>query len=634
MTKAKHRVGYDSSWQKEYPWHIPVYGSDETTVIGVLYALCKQHNVQQRNKSGTWTEKPCTLLRKDLLQRHKTSSMHKEAEQRETARQASQRDGGIRQAFSTRIMVQRKALIGALQLVYLLAKEEIAHTTKFNSLKDLVIHLGCDFLRELSLGRNAQYSIEQIISELLQCISLVIKEQIVSDMQSSLFFSLMTDESTDISVLKQLVLVGCYVTDGGVKTAFLHIGNIVDCRAETIEKAILEFLSSNGLSISKLRSFGSDGAAVMVGRVSGVGVRLQAHSPTMIAVHCFNHRLALAAAHASDSVPYLKQFKSILQTLFYFYQNSAVRTASLHAIQEVLNDPSIKCKQAKDVRWLSHENAIKAVVCTLPFLLVSLDREASEHGEPTAHGLYKFMKSYKFVACTYLLHDVLPHLSRLSRVFQKRDVDLTLIQPCLKTTIDAIMGYKETPGPNLKRVDEVLATKLKDFGIKPTPIEKEAFKSGVQQVYVQAIVDELGNRFPNVELLDAFSIFDPKYIPTEESQLVSYGHDKLEVILSRYREDVDPQECTSEWEGFKRLLHNTYSELSMHQVLHKLCTDQSLIMLFPNLSKLCNIAALIPVSTAERAFSTMNRIKTELRNQLKTTTLDSLMSTLVLKAPR
>ena len=81
------------------------------------------------------------------------------------------------------------------------------------------------------------------------------------------------------------------------------------------------------------------------------------------------------------------------------------------------------------------------------------------------------------------------------------------------------MGYKETPGPNLKRVDEVLATELKDFGIKPTPVEKEAFKSGVQQVYVQAIVDELGNRFPNVELLDVSSIFDPKYIPTEESQL-------------------------------------------------------------------------------------------------------------------
>ena len=44
--------------------------------------------------------------------------------------------------------------------MYWLAKEEVAHTTKFNSLKDLEIS---DYLRELSLGRNAQYSSEQII---------------------------------------------------------------------------------------------------------------------------------------------------------------------------------------------------------------------------------------------------------------------------------------------------------------------------------------------------------------------------------------------------------------------------------------------------------------------------------------
>ena len=97
-------------------------------------------------------------------------------------------------------MVQRKALVGALNLMYWLAKQEVAHTTTFNSLKDLAIQLGCDYLHELSLGRNAQYSSEQIISELLQCLSLVIEEHILSDLQSSDFFALMTDESTDIAI--------------------------------------------------------------------------------------------------------------------------------------------------------------------------------------------------------------------------------------------------------------------------------------------------------------------------------------------------------------------------------------------------------------------------------------------------
>ena len=97
-----------------------------------------------------------------------------EARERERARIASQRSGGIRQAFSQQVVVQRKALIGALKMVYWLAKEEIAHTTKFASLMQLSINLGADYLRELHVGRNACYSSEQIIGELLQCLSQVI----------------------------------------------------------------------------------------------------------------------------------------------------------------------------------------------------------------------------------------------------------------------------------------------------------------------------------------------------------------------------------------------------------------------------------------------------------------------------
>ena len=58
----------------------------------------------------------------------------------------------------------------------------------------------------------------------------------------------------------------------------------------------------------------------------------------MISIHCEAHRLALAGAHAADGIPYLQRFKTILQTLFYFYQNIAVCMANLHAIQEILND--------------------------------------------------------------------------------------------------------------------------------------------------------------------------------------------------------------------------------------------------------------------------------------------------------
>ena len=160
----------------------------------------------------------------------------------------------------------------------------------------------------------------------------------------------MRDESTDIAVLKQLVLLGRYITASeGVKTLYICIVDIPDGKAVSILDAILYFLDGKLLNIAKLRGFGSDGAAVMTGRLTGVSTRLKAHAPRLISIHCANHRLALAAAHAADHIPYLKRFKTNIHSLFWFYQNSSVRLAGLHAIQGVLNDPQIKFKEAKDV---------------------------------------------------------------------------------------------------------------------------------------------------------------------------------------------------------------------------------------------------------------------------------------------
>lgn len=85
----------------------------------------------QRGGTGTWSVKPCIVLRKDMIQRHADSNMHKEALDCEATRVrlSVERHGGIQQAFQRRVSTQRKALIGALKIVYCLSKEEIPLTT-------------------------------------------------------------------------------------------------------------------------------------------------------------------------------------------------------------------------------------------------------------------------------------------------------------------------------------------------------------------------------------------------------------------------------------------------------------------------------------------------------------------------
>ena len=88
-----------------------------------------------------------------------------------------------------------------------------------------------------------------------------------------------------------------------------------------------------------LFSFGSDGASVMTGRHSGVATRLKVYNPEMASLHCGAHKLALASSQAAKHIPYLKTFDSHLVTLYYHFANSPVPEATLHEVQEIMNEP-------------------------------------------------------------------------------------------------------------------------------------------------------------------------------------------------------------------------------------------------------------------------------------------------------
>ena len=78
LTAKKHKIEYDLHW-KEFPWHIPVYREDgnlESGVIGLLCSICQRHGWKQHNLVGIGTDKPCTYMKSDILQRHKRSKIH------------------------------------------------------------------------------------------------------------------------------------------------------------------------------------------------------------------------------------------------------------------------------------------------------------------------------------------------------------------------------------------------------------------------------------------------------------------------------------------------------------------------------------------------------------------------------
>lgn len=95
------------------------------------------------------------------MKRHSKSAMHSDAVSSEKTRLASQQSGGIAQALESQVELGKAAVIGAMKSIYWLAKEDIAYTTKYVSLLNYAKCLGCEFVANLCVGRNATYTSER-----------------------------------------------------------------------------------------------------------------------------------------------------------------------------------------------------------------------------------------------------------------------------------------------------------------------------------------------------------------------------------------------------------------------------------------------------------------------------------------
>ena len=539
--------GYNKEWQTSYPW-VQVSADGE----GMFCKLCRKHSRRPKKVpvgKAFWVDVPCITLQQSSLRRHEASQSHNEAKALEAQLCIARDVGGIEQALSAVESAERKAMISAMKCLYFLCKNEIPHTTNFVSLLGLAKSIGATYLCDLNLGGNAHYTSERFIQEAVSSLGVVIRKKIFDDLRSSPFFSLLCDETTDVAVKKELIVYARYLSsDRHIRTSFIGLLEVPDGTASTIFSALQKLCEEEGFDIdSKLVAFGSDGAAVTIGRHSGVVTLLKQTSPWLIANHCVAHRLALASAQAADEVPYVKKFKAILDQLYRFYDNSAVRTAALKFIQDILEDPRLKLTQAKDVRWLSHEDAVNNLRKYLRSVITSLEREADERHDAQALGLATFVKTYNFVATLLMLSDILPPLASLSRAFQRKDLDYSLVKPLVSGTLATLHNLKASPGQHFTSLDKVLDEDLAGFDISTR--HSYNFKENIYNKYLDAVESHLQQRFPDIDLIEAFSVFDGKSWP---ENLQGYGHHHL-ITLSTHFTDalINREELIGEWELFK-----------------------------------------------------------------------------------
>ena len=128
---------------------------------GMFCRLCKKHDKRPFNRS-IWNTKPCKRIRLQSITAHEQCAAHRDSVSLEALLSAH---GSIAGAVNPPVPSQ--GMEQAFSCLYFLCKQRIPHTTNYEPLLDLAGLLGTDIKSKISIARNATYTSDKTIQEIV-----------------------------------------------------------------------------------------------------------------------------------------------------------------------------------------------------------------------------------------------------------------------------------------------------------------------------------------------------------------------------------------------------------------------------------------------------------------------------------
>ncbi|XP_062180364.1 uncharacterized protein LOC133884813 [Phragmites australis] len=123
------------------------------------------------------------------------------------------------------------------------------------------------------------------------------------------YFSILIDESRDISIKEQMTVIVRFVNKKGkVMERFLGLKHVTETTSDALKGALFELLSTHGLDIARVRGQGYDGASSMRGEFNGLQKLIRDENPYAFYVHCFAHQLQLVVVSVVGSCTSIHEF--------------------------------------------------------------------------------------------------------------------------------------------------------------------------------------------------------------------------------------------------------------------------------------------------------------------------------------
>ena len=512
----------------------------------------------------------------------------------------------------------------------------------FNSLLLFRMDAGDTQLKEHleKSNKNAKHTTDGPQNCLLELSGKLIQKQIIDEILESKYFSILGDETADISNKEQFALCIRYVHNSSIYTQFMEFVSVQSTTGLNLSQIIVEKLQSWNLSTDKLRGQGYDGASNMSGCFKGVQARIREIQPLAVYTHCVAHVLNLVVVDSCEN-PFIRDTIATVKEVINFFKESVQRE---HVLTSNVSENSSSHKLSKlcETRWTERSKSLDTFIDLLDPIFVSLEEIKTTNicnskTSSQASSLLLAISQCDFILGLLLASDVLKQLSNLSKYLQKSNIDFNEAFGYIDTIINRMQQRRDSSDEYFSEIFIQATDICETFSIEmrkprlvgrqknrinvPGDSPEEYYRRAMMIPFLDHVISNLNDRFNDKSQI-AFKL---NYILAENIAEIDDQNlnNVIKEIQEFYKEDIHDafQEELFMW---RRKWQNINSNDRPKKAIDNLskCNQD----LFPSVYNLIYIICVLPstIVECERDFSSLKLIKSYLRSTLTQTRLNSL----------
>lgn len=291
---------------------------------------------------------------------------------------------------------------------------------------------------------HTSYLSSTIIDEFITLMGNKVSSNIISEIKSAKYFSIIVDSTTDISHTDQLTFVIRYVCqDNEPVERFLQFIPIHSHSSQHLEETVTNYIQSIGLNILDCRGQSYDNASNMAGKYNGLQARIKALNPYAEFVPCSAHSLNLVIVKSVESNGKILDFFTFLQELYNYFSSSTHRWLLFNEKIKENKKESLTLKSRSATRWCANAAATKALrqnykQISKIVLDIAENMNESPVSRSEAKALYKKLQKLETAVFAVTWDVILQRADCVSKILQNPSLNLSQVPEHFSSLINFI----------------------------------------------------------------------------------------------------------------------------------------------------------------------------------------------------